>query len=73
MKTIIHPWLKFLAALLFLMSGAGDVLAFRKITTRISALGFTSPPLILACAIIIKMVMGAFLLPGFKSKRAAVA
>jgi uncharacterized membrane protein YphA (DoxX/SURF4 family) len=73
MRTIIHPWVRFLAALLFLMSGAGDVLAFREITARISALGFNSPPLILACAIIIKMVTGAFLLPGFKGKRAAAA
>ena len=62
MKTIIHPWTRFLAALIFLMSGIGNLFAFGATAARMGGLGFPSPSIFLVFAITIEIVAGTYLL-----------
>jgi len=62
MKTIVHPWVKFLAAVIFLMSGVGNLFAFGATAARMSAIGIPSPSFSLVCAIAVEIVAGAYLL-----------
>ncbi len=62
MKTIVHPWLRFLVAMVFLLSGSGNLFAFKATAARMGALGFSSPSFLLTCAIAIEIAAGAYLL-----------
>ncbi len=62
MKTIVHPWVKFLAAMILLMSGAGNLFAFGSTVARLGALGFSSPSFFLVCAITIEIAAGTYLI-----------
>lgn len=51
MKIIVHPWLRFLVAMIFLLSGSGNLFAFKATAARMGALGYSSPSFLLTCAI----------------------
>ena len=61
MKTIVHPWIRFLAAMIFLMSGVGNLFAFESTIARIGAFGLSSPSFFLVCVIAIEIIAGAYL------------
>lgn len=69
MKTIVHPWTRYLAAMIFLMSGVGNLFAFESTVARISAFGLSSPSFFLVCAIAIEIAAGAYLILASKPNR----
>jgi len=69
MKTIVHPWTRYLAAMIFLMSGAGNLFAYGSTVARLGALGFSSPSFFLVCAIAIEIAAGAYLFLTSKPNR----
>lgn len=69
MKTIVHPWVRYLAAMIFLISGSGNLFAFKDTAARLGALGFSSPTFLLACAIAIEIAAGAILFLTLKPRR----
>lgn len=67
MKTIVHPWIRFLAALIFLMSGVGNLFAFKTTAARMETIGFSASTFFLVCVIAAEIAAGAYLL--FPAKR----
>ena len=69
MKTIVHPWVRYLVAMIFLMSGSGNLFAFKDTAARMGTLGFSSPSFLLTCAIAFEIAAGAYLFLTSKPKR----
>jgi putative oxidoreductase len=66
MNTILHPLARFLVALIFIMSGVGEIFGFAQTSEMMEKVGFPAASLFLTGAIVFEIVGGLSLLFGYK-------